>query len=188
MPPEPTDEEVVRQTLADKERFAVLISRYEPKLTRYLRRLGVGVEEDREDVLQNAFLKAYRNLNSFDTDLSFSTWIYRITHNEAMSFFRRRKARPEVSLGEDEEAFRALLADDAADTAASAELRINGDAVKEALAALPEAERDAITLRFFEDRSYAELSDILEIPPGTVATLLRRAKGRLRERLEHHEP
>lgn len=188
MPPEPSDEEIVREAITDKERFALLIERYEPKLSRYLRRLGVGVTEDREDLLQNAFLKAYRNLNSFDSALSFSSWMYRITHNEAMSFFRRRHARPEFAFGEDEEVLRAVLADENADTAAVAELRLGTEAVTRALRELPEAERDVLMLRFFEDRSYAELSDILRLPAGTVATLLRRAKASLRTALSHHEP
>ncbi len=185
---EPSDEEIVREALVDKERFAALISRYEPKLSRYLRRLGLAVPEDREDVLQNAFLKAYRNLNSFDSALSFSSWMYRIAHNETMSFFRRRRARPEIALGEEEETFRAVFADEDADTAAESEARISAAAVTAALAELSEAERNILTLRFFEERSYSELSDILQLPPGTVATLLRRAKASLRTRLKRHEP
>ena len=94
MSQQPTDEEIVRRTLADKEAFALLIERYEAKLARYLERLGIAVPEDREDILQNTFVKAYRNLNSFDTELSFSSWVYRIAQNEAMSFFRARRARP----------------------------------------------------------------------------------------------
>ena len=84
------DGEIVRRTLADKEAFVVLIERYEAKLERYLTRLGVGLPEDREDILQNVFIKAYKNLNSFDPTLTFSSWIYRIAHNETMSFFRSR--------------------------------------------------------------------------------------------------
>ncbi|MGH7175522.1 MAG: sigma factor, partial [Minisyncoccia bacterium] len=82
--PELSDEEVARRALAQKEEFALLIRRYEAKLARYLERLGVGSREDREDILQNAFIKAYRNLASFDPELQFSSWMYRIAHNEAM--------------------------------------------------------------------------------------------------------
>lgn len=183
MPPETTDEEIVRRTLADKDAFAFLIERYEAKLARYLERLGVGVREDREDVLQNAFIKAYRNLNSFDPTLAFSSWMYRIVHNEAMSFFRRRRARPQVVLSEDGSAMLAELEDERADTAELAELRLSRDELTRALAVLAPQYRDVLTLRFFEDRSYAEMSDILEVPIGTVSTLLHRAKHALRDAL-----
>lgn len=176
-----TDQEIVRRTLQDKEAFALLIERYEPKLLRYLERLGVGVKEDREDVLQNAFVKAYRNLNSFDPELAFSSWMYRIAHNEAMSFFRARQARPQVILSEEGEALIAGLRDDRSDTAALAELRLTSEELEKALAELEPRYRTALILRFFEDRSYAEMSDILEVPVGTVSTLLYRAKRALRD-------
>ncbi len=178
-----TDEEIVRRTLTDKEAFALLIERYEAKLARYLERLGVSVPEDREDILQNAFVKAYRNLNSFDTELSFSSWVYRITHNEAMSFFRARRARPQVVLDEKGEALISELKDETADASAAAELRISREELAKALDRLEPRYRDALALRFFEDRSYAEMSDILEVPVGTVSTLIHRAKRALRQSL-----
>src|SRR3989344_7267924 len=117
------DEEIVVQTFADKEAFAGLIERYEKKLTRYLERLGVASKEDREDILQNAFIKAYRNLASFDPALSFSSWMYRIVHNEAMSFFRARRSRPQVILDEAGELLIRELKDEEADTSAAAPRR-----------------------------------------------------------------
>lgn len=181
MPPELSDEDIVRQTLLDKEGFALLIERYEAKLTRYLERLGVGIREDREDILQNAFIKAYRNLNSFDPSLAFSSWIYRIAHNEAMSFFRSRRARPQVVLDEGSELLITELRDEEADATQLAELRLSREELAKAFAVLTPLQRDVLTLRFFEDRSYTEMSDILEVPTGTVSTLLHRAKRALRE-------
>jgi RNA polymerase sigma-70 factor (ECF subfamily) len=183
MPPPLTDEEIARRALGEKEEFATLIGRYEAKLGRYLERLGLAAKEDREDVLQNAFIKAYRNLASFDPELSFSSWMYRIAHNEAMSFFRARRARPAVELDEGGAALIAEIRDEHADAAALAELRLSRKELGAALAELPERYRDALTLRFFEERSYAEMSDILELPVGTVSTLIHRAKKALRESL-----
>lgn len=180
MPPETSDEEIVRQTLLNKDAFALIIERYEAKLLRYLERLGVGVLEDREDVLQNAFVKAYKNLNSFDLTLAFSSWMYRITHNEAMSFFRAKHSRPQVVLSGEGEALIAELEDDTADTALVAESRLSREELTKAFATLPQAYRDVLTLRFFEDRSYTEMSDILQMPVGTISTLLYRAKRALR--------
>ncbi len=180
MPHDMTDEEIVRRTLLDKEVFGLLIERYEAKLARYLERLGVGVREDREDILQNAFVKAYKNLNSFDATLTFSSWMYRIAHNETMSFFRRKRARPQVILGEEGEALLMELQDADSDTAALAEHRLSNEELTKAFSKIEPKYREALVLRFFEDRSYAEMSDILQIPLGTVSTLLYRAKRALR--------
>lgn len=183
MPSPLSDEEIVRQTLFHKDVFALIIERYEAKLGRYLERLGVGLREDREDILQNAFVKAYKNLNSFDPTLAFSSWMYRIAHNEAMSFFRAKRARPQVILTEEGEALLQGLKDENADSAMQAERRLSSEELARALATLPQSYRDVLTLRFFEDRSYAEMSDILEVPVGTVSTLLYRAKRALRAAL-----
>ena len=180
MPQDMTDEEIVRRTLSDKEAFAFLIERYEAKLVRYCERLGVGVREDREDILQNAFVKAYKNLNSFDPTLTFSSWMYRIVHNETMSFFRRRQSRPQTILGEEGEMLIKELRDIDSDTSALAELRISREELAKAFSKLEPRYREALVLRFFEDRSYAEMSDILEVPVGTVSTLLFRAKRAVR--------
>lgn len=177
---ESTDEQIVAETFSDKEAFAALIGRYEAKLTRYLERLGVATREDREDILQNAFIKTYRNLASFDQALSFSSWLYRIVHNEAMSFFRARRARPQVILDEAGETLIRELRDEEADTSAAAERRLGSEQLAEALGQLPPRYRDVLALRYFEDRSYAEMSDILEVPVGTVSTLIHRAKRALR--------
>ncbi len=178
-----TDEDVAQRALEDKELFAILIERYAAKLTRYLARLGVSVPEDREDILQNAFLNAYRNMNSFDPALSFSSWMYRIVHNEAMSFFRRKKARPTVVLAPEDEPLLYAIQDDNADTSAHAERRLSSAELARALTTLPQKYRDILALRFFEERSYEEISDILEMPIGTVSTMIHRAKRALRKEL-----
>ena len=183
MPAEINDEEVVRRTLVDQDAFALLVERYEAKLTRYLERLGVSVREDREDILQNAFIKAYRNINNFDPTLSFSSWMYRIVHNEAMSFFRARRARPQVVLGEESELLLSELRDEHADAAEVAERRLSREELSRGFATLDPRYREVLALRFFDDRSYTEISDILEVPVGTVSTLIYRAKRALREAL-----
>jgi RNA polymerase sigma-70 factor (ECF subfamily) len=183
MPPEMTDEQIVRRALTDPDEFGVLIKRYEEKLARYLARLGLSGKEDREDVLQNAFLKAYRNLNSFDPELSFSSWMYRIAHNEAMSFFRAKSARPTVTLGEDGEKLLMEIKDESSDTAHASDLRLSSAELANALAKLPSKYRDVLALRYFEERSYTEMSDILTLPVGTVSTLIHRAKRALYEAL-----
>lgn len=179
-----TDEEIAAEVLKDKEIFAVLIRRYEKKLGRYIKRLGAVKKEDQEDILQNAFIKAYKNINDFDTKLSFSSWMYRIVHNETVSFFRARSIRPEGNMIEDSEAILPLLQDDLNEWEKANE-RSNAAHLGKALSELDEKYRNIIVLRYFEGLEYEQISDILKIPAGSVATLIHRAKKKLRENLAY---
>lgn len=174
-----TDEEVVGMTLQDASFFEYIVTRYEAKLTRYLIRLGVRNKEDREDVLQEVFLKVYKNLNDFDTSLAFSSWIYRIAHNEAISAFRKRHVRPEGHLVDvdDEHLYDIVGTEEKPDELFAK--RVNSEVLRQAIDELPEKYRDVIVLRFFEHKEYEEISDILKIPVSTVGTLIHRGKRSL---------
>lgn len=174
-----SDEEIVKLTLSDKSSFGDLVDRYQAKLNRYIIRLGIHDPDDQLDVLQEIFLKTYKNLNSFDTSLSFSSWIYRIAHNEAISWYRKKNVRPEGHLvGDSEELLSFMKAKD--DTAeAMFDKTINEKNVNEAILKIDSKYREAIVLRFFEHKEYDEISDILKIPIGSVGTLLHRGKKQL---------
>jgi RNA polymerase sigma-70 factor (ECF subfamily) len=178
--PDATDAEVVQSTFDNKEAFALLVHRYEEKLRRYIRRIGVRNEEDQNDVLQDIFIKAYKNLHAFDQSLSFSSWIYRIAHNEAISHYRKRSVRPEGMQYDDGDTIIANLhgEDDLMDDIVT---RDDGRVLREALGKLDEKYREIVVLRYFEGKEYEEISDILEMPLGSVATRLHRAKARLKE-------
>jgi len=175
----PSDEELVRRTLADKGVFGQLIDRYEAKLTRYITRLGVRDHDDQLDVLQEIFLKVYRNLNDFDQSLKFSSWVYRIAHNEAVSWYRKRNVRPEGHLVSEGDDIVTLLStkEDAPDV--TFDKAVNAEQVNLALGQIDEKYREVIILRFFEHKEYEEISDILKIPVGSVGTLLHRGKKQL---------
>ncbi|PIQ67215.1 hypothetical protein COY25_01610 [Candidatus Uhrbacteria bacterium CG_4_10_14_0_2_um_filter_41_7] len=180
------DEEIVLRALILQSDFAIIIERYQEKLLRYIKRLGIHQNQDAEDVLQDVFLKCYRNLNSFDTSLTFSSWIYRIAHNEAINFFRKNSRRPQgYYVSDNEEALKRIQAD--GDTTWSTEQQINSEYLNEALNKLSQKYRDIIILRYFEEREYLEISDILKIPTGSVATNLHRAKKALRKHLKQFE-
>jgi RNA polymerase sigma-70 factor, ECF subfamily len=93
---EKKDGELVELAKKGKENYRFLMQRYQDKLKRYIVRISGARQEDAEDVLQNVFIKAYQNLNDFDTSLKFSSWIYRIAHNETVSYLRRVSARPKI--------------------------------------------------------------------------------------------
>jgi len=179
-----TDEELALMSRTQREFFGMLIERYDERLARYIRRLGVRDEDDIADVLQEIFIKVYRNLNEFDTSLSFSSWIYRIAHNEAVSFFRKKSVRPEGNLVNDSEALLPLLEDDHLGAEERFDRVLNAKEVAHALGTLSAKYRDIIVLRFFEHKEYNEISDILQIPIGSVGTRIHRAKHALEKCLQ----
>ncbi len=175
-----TDEELVRLCLSDKGSFGLLVERYEGKLRAYIYRLGKLGLEDSEDLLQEVFVKVYQNLNSFDSSLKFSSWIYRIAHNETMGYFRKARARPHGHAVDVDEQ---ILSNIASESDVLKETNESFDAMRlrQVLERLSREYYDVIALQFFEDKSYDEISDILAIPPGTVATRISRAKARIRK-------
>lgn len=181
----PKDEILVKRTLEDKQYFGELIDRYEAKLSRYLVRLGVRSPEDRQDVLQEIFLKVYKNLNGFNPTLSFSSWIYRIAHNEAISWYRKQNVRPEGHLVAEPENVMAILSSDLTGADQQFDEKINAEELGRAMGSLDEKYREVLILRFFEHKEYEEISDILRIPIGSVGTLIHRGKKQLQRELNN---
>ena len=158
----------------NREIFGCLIERYEAKIRRYVKRVMPGLGDDVDDVLQNIFLNVYVNVRGFDTTLSFSSWLYRIAHNEAVTWLRKKQTRPRtVELGDDDlHTFRESMEESFMQQSQV----VTNDEVSRALAAMPEKYRTVLVLRYLEGKSYQDISDILTIPDGTVATLIHRAK------------
>lgn len=181
----PSDKELVSRSLVERAFFGEIVERYEARLGRYIARLGVVDPDDRDDVLQNVFIKVYKNLNNFDQSLSFSAWIYRIAHNEAISWYRRRKARPEGYLAAESDMITSLLADDGIERPDERfDREIDSKIMLRELEQLDDKYLEVLILRYFEHLEYEEISDVLQIPVGTVGTLVHRAKKQLKDRLK----
>lgn len=170
-----TDEEIITLALDNQELFLHIVKRYKTKLFNYIRRISSVSPEEAEDILQNVFLKAYLNINDFDRDMKFSSWIYRIAHNETISNFRKKKARPEtVDLGVDDEKLKFLAHD------FDIEKEIDKKYLKKDIGAtLEELEdnyKEILILKFLEDKDYNEIADIIQKPTGTVASRINKAK------------
>ncbi len=178
-----SDEELVAAALQEQAFFGDIVERYQEKLLRYINRLGVRNKEDGEDVLQEIFVKVYRNLNGFDQSLSFSSWIYRIAHNEAISWYRKRSVRPEGHLVDDGEVLLGFMFTEEDSSEVDFDKTINAEEINGALDQLDEKYRTVLILRFFEHKEYDEISDILKIPIGSVGTLVHRGKKRLANHL-----
>lgn len=177
--PHISDEEIVSMTLRERSSFGFIVERYEAKLGRYIERLGVKNKEDQLDVLQEIFIKAYKNLNSFDKHMSFSAWVYRIAHNEAISWYRKHNVRPEGHLVADSSEILNLIKSKEQTPDVVFDQNVNAEELNKALLKLDEKYRQILTLRYFEHLEYDEISDVLKIPIGSVGTLIHRGKKQL---------
>ncbi|HNY04340.1 MAG TPA: sigma-70 family RNA polymerase sigma factor [Candidatus Woesebacteria bacterium] len=169
------DKQLVALSLEDSQYFYCLMKRYEDKLSAYVHRFLFLSPDDVDDIVENSFIKAYEHLNDCDCDLKFSTWLYRIVHNEAINFFKKSRASFQVSLPEDNENFVNWLVADTDIEKETIALH-QGQEIKKILNQLKPEYKDVLVLKFFEDKDYQEISDILQKPMGTVATLISRAK------------
>lgn len=175
-----TDEELVELVINnDQEIYAQLVERYEAKLTRYARSI-VYDPDAAADVVQNGFIKAFINLRGFNTKLQFSSWIYRITHNEAINVIRKnsKELRP------DDESWFDTIADERDGAAEELDKEFLAKEMATALATLEVKYREPIVLHIYQGKSYKEIGDILKLPVATVGTRIARAKGQLKKIIE----
>jgi RNA polymerase sigma-70 factor (ECF subfamily) len=184
-----TDEELVaRATAGDLDSFNQLVARWERPIYALAYRT-LGREEDARDVVQDAFLRAYRGLRGFKGQAKFSSWLYRITLNLCRDWIRRERRAPVVQPPEGTDPLE--LADDrAADTESVEDLvarREMSEAVARAMAELPEEQRVAILLKEYHGLTFQEMADQLDCPLSTVKTRLYQGLSVLRRRLERQQ-
>lgn len=163
-----TDEDLVSKILSlDKELYSILIERYEKKIIRYVNHL-VNDKEKAVDITQESFIKAFINLESFDQKKKFSSWLYRIAHNESVNVIK--KYNKEMLFPEDMD----FRSDE--DIEENFEQKENSEKIEKYIKEMPILYSEPLFLLYFEEKSYQEISDILRIPMGTVATRINRAK------------
>ena len=157
------DSQIATRLLDPKTRraaFEKMVDIYSEQLYWQIRRL-VFVHEDADDILQNVFLKAWKNIDTFRNDSKLSTWLYRIALNESVDFIRKKKN--ETSLPAVEESLaQKLMADEYFD----------GDEIQatlqEAIASLPDKQRIVFTMKYFEEMKYSDMSNILGTTTGAL--------------------
>jgi RNA polymerase sigma-70 factor (ECF subfamily) len=178
-----TDEELVILSIENQYVFAHLIDRYQKKLGRYIKRISGLSDDDIEDILQDVFIKTYNNLNAFDQKLKFSSWIYRITHNQVISNFRKINTRPQSVVFEGDDEFLENIAS-GFDLEKQIDILANKEIILDIISSLDYKYREVLELKFLEEKDYNEISDILKKPKGTIATLINRAKKQVRDELQ----
>ena len=173
---EDSDQVLIERVKRDPEVFGQLMERYEQPLMRYVMRLTGWAEVEVGDILQESFIKAYRHLNDYDVELKFSTWLYRITHNQTIDTLRKQNVRPVLNLSLEDAARFVTTGEDLAGTLARQEDLAE---IRRAIQRLPLIYRDVLVLRFLEEKSYEEIMDIVQMPKGSVASLISRGRALL---------
>ncbi|MBN2369210.1 MAG: sigma-70 family RNA polymerase sigma factor [Vicinamibacteria bacterium] len=178
------DEELVAAfQQGDYAAFDSLMFRWERKIQGAIYRL-TGSEEDARDLAQEAFLRAYRALKGFKGEARFSSWLYQIALNLCRDRMRRRKGKTWVSLEELTEGGEIAASHARPSALDMIEARDLSRIVADAVAALPEEQREVIILKEYEGMTFAEIATALEVPISTVKTRLYRGLGQMRRRLE----
>ena len=177
-----------RALAGDGDAFGEVVRRWERKI--YALTYGIlGSREDARDASQETFIAAYRNLQGFRGEAKVSSWLHRIAVNQCITRQRRARVRAETGL-EDEfgEAGDRLPATSAGESPARAtESRQRAEAVRRAVGSLPQELREVILMKEFEELTFQEIADALQVPLSTVKSRLYTALRQLRLRLEKFE-
>jgi len=174
----PADEEVCALVQkGQSEQFGLLVERYESKLLRYGRKF-LANQEDREDIVQDVFISAYQNIQSFDISQKFSPWIYRIAHNAFVNALKRKERSPFVLVDFDTVLLHATSEESGLSEGEMREMR---DMIDRGLEALAPKYREVLILYYLEEMSYKEIAEIVQVPTGTVGIRIKRAKEALKE-------
>ncbi len=172
------DLEIIQMTLSEAtEAFGDLVDKYQGRL--YNSIVQVFGHRDAEDITQDAFVKAFQNLDSFLGNSSFYTWLHRIAFNTAVSHFRKK--RPIKSIEELQEAIGDHLANESNPPDELMERKERDEHIQRSLDFLKEEHKTILILREVERMSYETLADLFAVPVGTIRSRLYRARMALRE-------
>lgn len=171
----------------DQNAFGEIIEIYKDKVFQICFRM-IGNRHEAEDIAQEAFIRAYVNINSFNINLKFSTWLYRIATNLCID--RIRKKKPDYYLDAEIAGTEGLTMYSQIDSKTplpeddieSLELQ---ETIQREISKLPEKYRSVIILKYIEELSLNEISEILDLPLGTVKTRIHRGREALRKQLRH---
>jgi RNA polymerase sigma-70 factor (ECF subfamily) len=181
----PTDEDLILAFQnGDVSAFEEIVRRYRDPLFNFVVRL-LGDAFFSEDIVQETFLRVYRNRHRYHQVAKFSTWIYTIASNLAKTELRRRRVRNFFSIsskGEDEKDYD--LVDTSSDIERDVDGAIKSEIILKEINALPFHFKEAVLLRDIQDLSYEEISQILNVPLGTVKSRVNRGRSRLQKRLK----
>lgn len=178
-----TDAQLVKLSLHNPDYYYCLMKRHEKPLMNYIRKLSGTNQSDAEDILQEVYILAYQNLNDYNNDFKFTSWVYRIAHNQTVNMLRK-KTRIKQDISWDEHDL---------DQIVQSEFNLEQDLLEkndynnllQIINSLPLKYKEVLLLKFIEGKDYREISDILKKPIGTVGTLINRAKNKLLQEINN---
>lgn len=178
-----TEEQLIQSLRNPKERhkaFSTLVSKYQEKIYWHIRRMVI-VHEDADDVVQNTFIKVYKNLDSFKGESKIYTWMYRIASNESLTHLKKKQKRSLSSEPWEDKVAQELQADQyfSGDTATK-HLLI-------AISKLPEKQRLVFQLKYFDDMTYKEISEVLDTSEGALKASFHHATNKIKEEIKNIE-
>ena len=177
-----SDKEIVSMLRAEKKEqaFNALVQEYKERLYWHIRRFTCS-HEDADDLLQETFIKIWGALDSFKGASSLFTWVYKIATNEALNFLRKKKVRSILQLESLENVLWKKIDEDP---------YFNGNEVQrqlhKAIQKLPEKQRLVFNLRYFDELSYNEISEILNTSPGSLKASYHHAYVKIKDELEKY--
>jgi RNA polymerase sigma-70 factor (ECF subfamily) len=179
---EMSDEDLMSQfQTGSVEAFNILVERYSERLTHYL--FGfLGDMRRCEDLLQETFLRVYRNRHSYRRIAKFSTWLYTIAGNLARSEYRKKKRRRLYSLqsvNRDNEEYEMQVPDESFSPDTITESKIQDKHIQQALDDIPSSFREVVVLRDVQQLAYEEIAEITGLPMGTVKSRINRGRTKL---------
>lgn len=181
------DDVLVKKAIGgDENAYAKLVDKYERALYFHILKM-IKDREQVEDLVQETFVKAFDNLNTYSTNYAFSTWLYRIATNHTIDYLRKKKLKT-LSIDEPmrtkDGEMEMQLPDESAKTDRNIIRKQRQKIVRNAIDDLPEKYRKVIELRHMEEKSYQEIADVLDLPLGTVKAHIFRARELLYKALK----
>lgn len=163
------------------EAFALLIKKYQEKIYWHCRRMVID-HDDADDLVQEVFIKVWKNLDGFRQDSQLYSWIYRIASNECLQFLQKKKKRNHSSIDE--------LSDQVSNNLAAAD-ELNGEQIQlklhRAIASLPEKQKLVFHMKYFDEMKYEEISAVLGTSVGALKASFHLAVKKIEDYLEHHD-
>src|ERR1017187_4914019 len=178
-PQDQQDDQVLVAAFKDEKTkeasFTKLVRKYQERLYWHIRRMVVE-HEDTNDILQNVFIKVWKNLGEFREESNLYTWLYRIGTNEALTWMEQQKRRTSVSLSDNEDLFSDKLAAQKDFDPNKIEWKL-----QQAIQALPEKQRIVFNLRYYDEMPYEEMSRVLDTSEGALKASYHHAAKKIEE-------
>jgi len=179
-----TEEDLLIEKLQDpslvQQAFKDLVSEYKERLYWHIRNM-VKDHNDTDDVLQNTFIKIYRNINTFKGESKLYSWMYRIATNEAITFLNNRAKKLQISSEEYQEQLINNIESDVYFEGDEIQLKL-----QKAISVLPQKQQQVFNMKYFQELKYREMAEILETSEGALKASYHIAVKKIEEYLKRH--